>query len=654
MRPRLPSSAVFSFQLQSSFIFLLLAVTLSALPFSAAHAQDSAIGLLKQMIAIAADNGGVGRTQELNALKQRIAALPKPAHGDTKKAQDANAKGLQALKAGQPELAKQQFQSAYQLDPANAEYSGNLGFTYLKTGDLKAALKAFSTALSLAPGRASSWANLAEVYALQDQQREAVACYALTFQFSQNQNKTREFLQKQATSADDPKIQQVARQASQLSLIQGSGGTVAAAPTEDSLDTPLPPVAPVSRLSAPPPPVATPAIPPPPVAAPPVAPAMTGPVAVPPVATPAIPLAVAAPPIAVLSPPVIAQPASPIPSPAPDVGVPPTNTEADICKEVVRGWLGVKVQEITPELAQFFGFNKPSGGLILNVVPNSPAQVAGLKVDDVILAFNNQSIAKSSDLLPLVDATRPGTSVPVAVFRKGHQETITVSVGESPYPLQQRQALGYPTNPDIEDDLEACECARRGPFVYRRSHPSSRANPKLAACEHAWRARQQVEEIAARQAKEAQRETEQQEIKSDEYFHNDQRKAHPPGTFKGDGRGFLSTPELKTRIPEEAKEALEQKGIDYTTDFFMKSADNGDIEAVKLFIASGIDVNIKDKDGRTALMYASGRITSGQTATVNALLAKGADVNAKDKNGMTVLIGATFSGNGRNQSSAQA
>ncbi|HHW51577.1 MAG TPA: hypothetical protein GX406_08995 [Pseudoclavibacter sp.] len=69
-----------------SFLFLLLALVLGSLPLSTATAQDSAIGLLKQMIAIAADNGGVGRTEELNALKQQIATLPKPARGDTKKA----------------------------------------------------------------------------------------------------------------------------------------------------------------------------------------------------------------------------------------------------------------------------------------------------------------------------------------------------------------------------------------------------------------------------------------------------------------------------------------------------------------------------------------------------------------------------------------
>ena len=91
--------------LVSLFLFLLVLV-LGSLPLSTATAQDSAIGLLKQMIAIAADNSGVGRTEELNALKQQIAALPKPARGDTKKAQEANAKGLEAVKARQLALLR--------------------------------------------------------------------------------------------------------------------------------------------------------------------------------------------------------------------------------------------------------------------------------------------------------------------------------------------------------------------------------------------------------------------------------------------------------------------------------------------------------------------------------------------------------------------
>jgi tetratricopeptide (TPR) repeat protein len=213
------------------------------------------------MIALAADGGGVGHTGELNALKQQIEALPKPAQGDKKKARGANELGLQAFNAAQYEQAKQYFLSAYQTNPADVEIACNLGFTYIKLGDLPQAVKALSSALILSPGRSSAWANLAEYYALQSQQRESVACYALAFHFSQNQNKTREYLQKQAASADAPQVRQAAQQALQLSLIQGSGATVAAAPTGNSLDAPLPAV-PASPPAAPATPTAQSLIPP--------------------------------------------------------------------------------------------------------------------------------------------------------------------------------------------------------------------------------------------------------------------------------------------------------------------------------------------------------------------------------------------------------
>ena len=160
-----------------SFVFLVLFLAFGSLTLSTTIAQNSAIGLLKQMIAIAADNGGVGRTEELNALKQQINALPKPARGDKQKARIANDNGLTAYKAGQNEQAKDYFLSAYQADPADAEIAGNLALVYLNLGDSKKVVETLTAALSLAPGRASSWVNLATYYALQGQQREAVACY---------------------------------------------------------------------------------------------------------------------------------------------------------------------------------------------------------------------------------------------------------------------------------------------------------------------------------------------------------------------------------------------------------------------------------------------------------------------------------------------
>ncbi len=147
-----------------SLFFLLLILACGSLPLSTATAQDSAIGLLKQMIAIAADNGGVGRTEELNALKRQIAALPKPPQGDKQKARQANDQGLAAYKAGQNEQAKEYFLSAYQANPADAEIAGNLALVYLNLGESKKVVETLTTALTLAPGRAASWVSLALRY----------------------------------------------------------------------------------------------------------------------------------------------------------------------------------------------------------------------------------------------------------------------------------------------------------------------------------------------------------------------------------------------------------------------------------------------------------------------------------------------------------
>jgi len=209
---------------------------------SIAIAEESAVNLLKQMIIIASDKGGIGRSDELNAIKKRIEALPKTAHGDKRSARSANEQGLVAFKAGQYAQAKQYFLSAYQTDPSDVEIASNLGLAYLRLGESKEALQPLTAALTRLPGRAATWATLAEYYALQDRQAEAIACYALTFHVSPNKEKTREALQKLASNEDasrGTKIRQAAQQALQLSLIQGSRNTIVSPAVEESLVAPL-------------------------------------------------------------------------------------------------------------------------------------------------------------------------------------------------------------------------------------------------------------------------------------------------------------------------------------------------------------------------------------------------------------------------------
>ncbi len=97
---------------------------------------------------------------------------------------------------------------------------------------------------------------------------------------------------------------------------------------------------------------------------------------------------------------------------------------------VARGWLGVLIQDVTRDLAESFGMDRPRGALVAKVLPDSPAEKAGIQVGDVIVAFDGRDILRSSDLPPLVGMTAPGTEVKVKVIREGRKRTLRVKVGE--------------------------------------------------------------------------------------------------------------------------------------------------------------------------------------------------------------------------------
>lgn len=99
---------------------------------------------------------------------------------------------------------------------------------------------------------------------------------------------------------------------------------------------------------------------------------------------------------------------------------------------VSRGWLGVVIQDVTRELAESFGLKKPQGALVSKVMPDSPASKAGFEAGDVILKFNGQKIAKSSDLPPIVGRTTIGKSVEVDVMRSNKHKSINVKIEQLP------------------------------------------------------------------------------------------------------------------------------------------------------------------------------------------------------------------------------
>jgi serine protease Do len=110
---------------------------------------------------------------------------------------------------------------------------------------------------------------------------------------------------------------------------------------------------------------------------------------------------------------------------------------------VTRGWLGVAVQSVTPDIARLFGLDEPRGALITEVVKESPAETAGIKRGDIIISFNGMPIKESHDLPGVVAGVAVGKSVNVALIRDGREQTFMVTIGALP--------SRPPPKPDRED-----------------------------------------------------------------------------------------------------------------------------------------------------------------------------------------------------------
>ena len=95
---------------------------------------------------------------------------------------------------------------------------------------------------------------------------------------------------------------------------------------------------------------------------------------------------------------------------------------------VTRGWLGVMIQKITPELAKSFGLSQSEGALVGDVITDSPAAKGGIKRGDVIVVFDGQKVKDMEDLPKIVAATSPNSVVDVEVIREGSPMTLRVSI----------------------------------------------------------------------------------------------------------------------------------------------------------------------------------------------------------------------------------
>jgi len=114
----------------------------------------------------------------------------------------------------------------------------------------------------------------------------------------------------------------------------------------------------------------------------------------------------------------------------------PSNLAKGVIEQLIkygktkRGWLGVRIQEVTPEIAESLGLEKPAGALVAGVTPKGPAEKAGIKSGDVILKFDGRVINEMRELPKLVAEAEVGKKSTLTLRRKGKEQTVSVDLGQ--------------------------------------------------------------------------------------------------------------------------------------------------------------------------------------------------------------------------------
>lgn len=150
--------------------------------------------------------------------------------------------------------------------------------------------------------------------------------------------------------------------------------------------------------------------------------------------------------------------------------------------KVTRGWLGVVVQEVDRNLAKSFNLPKPEGALVAKVLPDSPAQAAGLKAGDVLLRYNGAELVSSRSLPPLVGDSNPGDTVTLELLRDGRSITVKVEVGTLDTQDQADEDASQPRKPKEPDHALVPPAPEQGPplgLTVQDLSPEERSKAKV-------------------------------------------------------------------------------------------------------------------------------------------------------------------------------
>lgn len=114
---------------------------------------------------------------------------------------------------------------------------------------------------------------------------------------------------------------------------------------------------------------------------------------------------------------------------------------------VTRGRIGVRIDQVSKEVAESIGLGQPRGALVRAVEPDSPAAKAGIEAGDIIIRFDGKEVEKSADLPRIVGNTRPGTRAAITVFRRGAKKDLSITVAELEPERSASSSGGAPATP---------------------------------------------------------------------------------------------------------------------------------------------------------------------------------------------------------------
>jgi len=141
---------------------------------------------------------------------------------------------------------------------------------------------------------------------------------------------------------------------------------------------------------------------------------------------------------------------------------------------VKRGWMGVNIQGLSPELARSFGLDAPRGALVAGVLAGSPAASAGIEVGDIIERFDDHEIEEMRDLPRAVATTKAGSDVEVKLLRNGKPVSLRLNVGDMPVAERQAAAAppsSVPANESLGVRLSALDVEMRSRLGLSASSP---------------------------------------------------------------------------------------------------------------------------------------------------------------------------------------